>query len=122
MVRNTRSFAQALTRWARTLRGAIKAMLRQREPAALPAPAPPAAPGKPVEAPVRKRKAAARKPKVTAPPPPAELTVPKCPHCRKPMVIKTARTGRNPGDFWGCAEYPKCRGIRPIIRVASAPR
>lgn len=119
MVRNTRSLAQALTRWARTLRGAIKAMLRQSEHAALP---PPETPSKPVEAPVRKRKAATRKPKVAAPLPPVESAVPKCPHCRKPMVIKTARTGRNPGDFWGCAEYPKCRGIRPIIRVASVPR
>lgn len=119
MVRNTRSLAQALTRWARTLRGAIKAMLRQREPVALP---PPTEPSKPVEAPVRKRKAVARKPKVAAPPPPVEPAVPKCPHCRKPMVIKTARTGRNPGDFWGCAEYPKCRGIRPIIRVVAGPR
>ncbi|WP_073165732.1 topoisomerase DNA-binding C4 zinc finger domain-containing protein [Pseudomonas asturiensis] len=41
---------------------------------------------------------------------------PGCPHCKKPMVIKVARTGKNAGEFWGCAAYPKCRGIRPIFR------
>ncbi|NBB12529.1 restriction endonuclease [Pseudomonas sp. SLFW] len=41
---------------------------------------------------------------------------PACPHCRKPMVIRVARTGANAGgNFWGCGDYPKCRGIRPIF-------
>ena len=41
---------------------------------------------------------------------------PACPHCRKTMVIRLARTGANAGgSFWGCADYPKCRGIRPIF-------
>jgi len=53
--------------------------------------------------------------------PVAEVVVkpvaPACPHCRKPMVIRVAGTGANAGgDFWGCAAYPKCRGIRAIFR------
>lgn len=48
---------------------------------------------------------------------PAKLMAPACPHCKKPMVIRVARTGANAGgDFWGCSSYPKCRGIRPIFR------
>lgn len=44
--------------------------------------------------------------------PPAPL----CPHCRKTMVVRVARTGANAGgNFWGCGDYPKCRGIRPIF-------
>jgi len=41
---------------------------------------------------------------------------PACPHCRKTMVMRVARTGANAGgNFWGCADYPKCRGIRAIF-------
>jgi restriction system protein len=41
---------------------------------------------------------------------------PVCPHCRKTMVMRVARTGANAGgNFWGCADYPKCRGIRAIF-------
>jgi restriction system protein len=47
---------------------------------------------------------------------PAEPQAPACPHCKKPMVIKMARTGRNAGgNFWGCGDYPKCRGIRAML-------
>jgi Topoisomerase DNA binding C4 zinc finger len=35
---------------------------------------------------------------------------PMCPRCRSPMVMRTAKKGRNVGSsFWGCAQYPKCR-------------
>ena len=47
---------------------------------------------------------------------PVAPKAPACPHCRKPMVIRIARTGANAGgNFWGCGDYPKCRGIRPIF-------
>ncbi|MDH0747585.1 restriction endonuclease [Pseudomonas sp. GD03842] len=47
---------------------------------------------------------------------PTLVKAPACPFCRKTMVIKTARTGANAGgNFWGCTEFPKCRGIRPIF-------
>ena len=45
----------------------------------------------------------------TDPPPPC------CPHCGKPMVQRTARQGRTPGaSFWGCTDYPDCKGTRPL--------
>jgi restriction system protein len=35
---------------------------------------------------------------------------PMCPRCKSPMVMRTAKKGRNVGSsFWGCAQYPKCR-------------
>jgi restriction system protein len=55
-------------------------------------------------------------PPPTASPPAPQTQTPTCPFCKKPMVTKTARTGRNAGgNFWGCTSYPKCRGIRPIF-------
>lgn len=57
-----------------------------------------------------------RKSRPTTPKPETRPATPNCPHCKKPMVIKVARTGKNAGDFWGCVAYPKCRGIRPIFR------
>jgi restriction system protein len=47
---------------------------------------------------------------------PVAPPAPACPHCRKTMVIRVARTGANAGgNFWGCTDYPKCRGIRAIF-------
>ncbi|MBI4660212.1 MAG: four helix bundle protein [Verrucomicrobia bacterium] len=35
-----------------------------------------------------------------------------CPQCGKPMVLRTAKTGRNTGQqFWGCTAYPDCKGV-----------
>lgn len=34
----------------------------------------------------------------------------KCSRCGKPMVLRTARKGKNAGgQFWGCSGYPQCR-------------
>jgi len=42
------------------------------------------------------------------PPPPA------CPKCGQPMVLRTARKGPRAGSqFWGCQNYPDCKGTRP---------
>ena len=39
--------------------------------------------------------------------------IPNCPKCDGPMVKRTARRGPNAGnEFWGCAEFPRCRGTR----------
>jgi hypothetical protein len=47
---------------------------------------------------------------------PIEPQAPACPHCKKVMIMKVARTGPNAGgNFWGCGDYPKCRGIRAIF-------
>ncbi|WP_260415086.1 topoisomerase [Pseudomonas cichorii] len=58
--------------------------------------------------------------KKPAPPKPViEPVAPKCPHCKKIMIMKVARTGGNAGgDFWGCKDYPKCRGMRGIFRTS----
>ena len=38
--------------------------------------------------------------------------IPACPQCGKPMVLRTAKTGKNAGkQFWGCSEYPDCKGV-----------
>ncbi len=35
-----------------------------------------------------------------------------CPKCNSPMVKRKARQGARAGqEFWGCSQYPKCRGI-----------
>lgn len=39
---------------------------------------------------------------------------PVCPVCQSAMVRKTARKGSNAGnEFWGCPQYPACKGTRP---------
>ncbi|WP_122665941.1 topoisomerase DNA-binding C4 zinc finger domain-containing protein [Pseudomonas viridiflava] len=69
-----------------------------------------AQPVEPVETKVRKAKPKA------VPKAPVGPKAPACPHCKKVMVLKVARTGANAGgDFWGCGDYPKCRGIRAIF-------
>jgi four helix bundle suffix protein len=38
--------------------------------------------------------------------------IPPCPQCGKPMVLRTAKTGKNLGkQFWGCSDYPDCKGV-----------
>jgi len=40
---------------------------------------------------------------------------PNCPRCNTPMVMREARRGPNAGEkFWGCPNYPKCRGTRSL--------
>ncbi len=37
--------------------------------------------------------------------------IPNCPRCGKPMVLRTARSGKRSGrQFWGCTDYPNCNG------------
>jgi restriction system protein len=37
--------------------------------------------------------------------------IPACPRCGKPMLLRTAKSGKNSGrQFWGCSAYPDCRG------------
>ena len=38
--------------------------------------------------------------------------IPACPKCGKPMVLRTAKTGKNVGhQFLGCSAYPDCKGV-----------
>ena len=40
---------------------------------------------------------------------------PSCPICSSKMVLRTARRGSNAGNqFWGCSQYPRCKGITNI--------
>lgn len=40
---------------------------------------------------------------------------PLCPLCGSSMVKRTTRKGPNADNqFWGCSEFPKCRGTRPL--------
>lgn len=44
-----------------------------------------------------------------------EAAEPTCPQCSASMVKRTARKGGNAGgEFWGCSNFPTCRGVRPI--------
>ncbi len=37
-----------------------------------------------------------------------------CPVCQSAMVKRTAKRGTNSGNaFWGCSQYPACKGTRP---------
>lgn len=41
--------------------------------------------------------------------------IPVCPACGKPMVLRTAKSGKNEGkQFWGCTGYPDCKGVVSI--------
>lgn len=43
--------------------------------------------------------------------------MPKCPKCGAPMIKRKAVRGNNAGsEFWGCSNYPKCRGIINILQ------
>lgn len=40
---------------------------------------------------------------------------PECPQCSEKMVQRTATKGKYAGrKFWGCSNYPSCKGIRNI--------
>lgn len=40
---------------------------------------------------------------------------PLCPKCRKPMLKRMRKRGAGAqSEFWGCSDYPKCDGSRPI--------
>ena len=46
---------------------------------------------------------------------PEASTIPSCPKCGGPMVLRTATRGPSAGSkFYGCQKYPACRGIRNI--------
>lgn len=43
-----------------------------------------------------------------------DTSVPKCPVCQSAMTKRTAKRGTNSGnEFWGCTQYPACKGTRP---------
>jgi restriction system protein len=44
----------------------------------------------------------------------SEPVCPVCPVCQSAMVKRMAKRGANSGNaFWGCSQYPACKGTRP---------
>lgn len=41
---------------------------------------------------------------------------PKCPECSTPMVKRKGKPkdGKKASSFWGCSNYPTCKGIKPV--------
>lgn len=55
--------------------------------------------------------------KIVVPPPLPERDhlMPNCPNCGSAMKLREARRGANAGQkFWGCPNFPKCRGTRNL--------
>jgi hypothetical protein len=43
------------------------------------------------------------------------VDTPLCPRCSRHMIRRRARRGRHSGQFfWGCSNYPSCRGTRTL--------
>lgn len=42
----------------------------------------------------------------------------KCPDCNGPMVPRTSKHGK----FWGCKNYPVCKGTRDSMGLSKADR
>ena len=42
--------------------------------------------------------------------------LPLCPKCQAPMTLRTVRRPgpRYGNQFWGCRDYPRCRGVRQV--------
>lgn len=44
-----------------------------------------------------------------------KTSAPSCPVCQKEMVVRLAKQGSKAGkSFWGCRQFPNCRGVRAI--------
>lgn len=53
--------------------------------------------------------------------PEKENSAPLCPKCDREMVLRTAKRGSSQGGhFWGCPDYPNCRGVLPYVSTNSA--
>jgi hypothetical protein len=47
---------------------------------------------------------------------------PACPKCRGKMKLRTAGRGKNKGSrFWGCTNYPRCKGTKNVGERPTAP-
>lgn len=43
--------------------------------------------------------------------------LPLCPRCNSGMTVRIAKQGFNAGgEFWGCSNFPSCRGTAPVPR------
>ena len=44
---------------------------------------------------------------------PTTTKTPLCPRCEAKMTVRT--NGKSQDLFWGCSQYPECRGSRAIV-------
>lgn len=49
--------------------------------------------------------------------PEKNLPADKCPKCGGEMELKTGRYG----NFWACKDYPKCKGVAPLLLKENCP-
>ncbi len=50
--------------------------------------------------------------------PNTQTTLPLCPKCNIPMVLRTVTKGEHQGkQFYGCPNFPKCREVKPFYGV-----
>lgn len=62
---------------------------------------------------LRRRKAAHMNPSDS--PERTDPKPPTCPQCGGLMALRTAKSGKTPGSqFWGCTNYPECKGTSKI--------
>lgn len=55
---------------------------------------------------------------VKEPTPDYDVDAPECPQCKKIMVKRSAKKGKNIGNvFWGCSDFPKCKGVIKIDKA-----
>jgi restriction system protein len=55
------------------------------------------------------------RPRPVEPAPSNAVSPPSCPICAKTMVKRVARRGGSSGNaFWGCSDFPACRGTRQV--------
>lgn len=53
--------------------------------------------------------------KTTSAAPAIAINAPACPICHSAMEKRIAKRGANSGNaFWGCSQYPACKGTRPV--------
>ena len=53
--------------------------------------------------------------KATSVAPAVATSAPICPVCQSAMEKRIAKRGANSGNaFWGCSQYPACKGTRPV--------
>jgi len=53
--------------------------------------------------------------KMTSAAPAVVTSAPACPICHSAMEKRIAKRGANSGNaFWGCSQYPACKGTRPV--------
>lgn len=46
---------------------------------------------------------------------------PYCPECGGRMVLRRPKPGQTWESFWGCRQYPDCRGTRTVEEVNDIP-